>query len=56
MDCCPAWLSTVPTIERDEDNEDDVDTDSEDHAYDDTRMRVLAAERPIEHVEVQFAY
>lgn len=55
MDCCPAWLSTVPILERDEDDEDDVDTHSEDHPYDDTRMRVLAAERVAKHIDVRFA-
>jgi hypothetical protein len=42
MDNCLATKSTLPVIPRDEDDPDDVDTDSEDHVYDDTRYRVLA--------------
>lgn len=42
MDNCRAALATIPVLPRDEDKPDDVDTDSEDHAYDDTRYRVLA--------------
>jgi len=42
MDHCRAAISTLPVLPRDEDNEDDVDTDAEDHAYDDVRYRVLA--------------
>jgi hypothetical protein len=56
MDCCPAWLNTVPVIERDETDEDDVDTESEDHPYDDTRYRCLASSgRAAEHISVVFA-
>ncbi len=42
MDHCRAALSTLPVIPRDEEDLDDVDTESEDHPYDDTRYRVLA--------------
>lgn len=41
MDNCEAWLETVPTLPRDEDKTDDVDTDAEDHVYDETRYMVL---------------
>lgn len=57
MDCCSAWLSTVPVLERDEDDEDDVDSESEDHAYDETRYRVLASGRRIaQHVTINLPY
>lgn len=52
MECCPAWLGTVPSLERDEEDEDDVDSEAEDHPYDETRYRVLAAGRVAEHVNV----
>jgi hypothetical protein len=42
MDHCRAAISILPTLPRDEDNPDDVDTEAEDHPYDDTRYRVLA--------------
>jgi hypothetical protein len=42
MDHCRATLSTLPVLPRDEDDPDDVDTDAEDHTYDDSRYRVLA--------------
>ena len=41
---CRAVISTLPVLPRDEDNPDDVDTESEDHAYDEVRYRVLAAD------------
>ncbi len=41
MDNCLATLATVPVLPRDEDNMDDVDTDAEDHIYDDIRYMVL---------------
>jgi hypothetical protein len=57
MDCCTAWLNSVPVLERDEDDEDDINTDSEDHAYDETRYRVLAASsRAAEHVNVRLPF
>ncbi len=41
MENCRASISTLPTLPRDEDDPDDVDTDAEDHAYDMVRYRVL---------------
>ena len=41
MEHCEAFLETVPSIPRDEDDPDDVDTDSEDHVYDETRYMIL---------------
>ena len=42
MDNCRASIATIPVLPRDEDDMDDVDTESEDHPYDMTRYRVLA--------------
>lgn len=43
MDNCRASIGILPTLPRDEDNLDDVDTDAEDHIWDDIRYRVLAS-------------
>lgn len=41
MDCCRATLAILPTLPRDPKNMDDIDTDSEDHIWDEVRYRVL---------------
>jgi hypothetical protein len=41
MNHCQAFLETVPTIPRDEDEQDDVDTTAEDHVYDEVRYMIL---------------
>ena len=48
MDNCRAFIATVPILPRDEDKPDDVDTEAEDHIYDDTRYAILSqgAEKP----------
>lgn len=38
---CAATLALLPVIPRDEEDEDDVDTEAEDHLYDEVRYRVL---------------
>lgn len=43
MEHCRAFLKYIPTLPRDEEDMDDVDTDAEDHIWDDTRYRVLAS-------------
>lgn len=48
MDHCIASRKLLPTLPRDEDNPDDVDTDAEDHLYDDVRYRVLHKSRAVE--------
>lgn len=45
MDVCRSALSTLPVLPRDPDNMDDVDTDSEDHIYDEVRYKVLSGNR-----------
>lgn len=41
MQNCEGSIDTLPALPRDEEKIDDVDTDSEDHAYDMVRYRVL---------------
>jgi len=41
FDTCRDWIRTVPALPRSEKDQDDVDTDTEDHAYDETRYRLL---------------
>lgn len=38
---CLHWRRTVPTLPRDERKREDVDTDAEDHAFDETRYRLM---------------
>jgi hypothetical protein len=40
--CADGFIRTVPVLPRDENDPDDVDSDAEDHAYDETRYRVTA--------------
>lgn len=42
MDHCRHAIAQLPVLPRDPDNTDDVDSESEDHLYDETRYRVLA--------------
>jgi len=39
-DRCPQWIRTVLSLPRDEKDPDDVDTNAEDHAGDETRYRI----------------
>lgn len=56
MDNCRASIATLPTLPRDEDDPDDVDTDAEDHPYDMVRYRVLkGANRVARKIKVKFA-
>jgi hypothetical protein len=52
---CAASIETLPTLPRDEKNIDDVDTDAEDHIYDEWRYRVLASNnRAATNIPVNF--
>ena len=42
LDCCEDSIRTIPVLQHDEDNPEDLDTDAEDHAYDETRYAVMA--------------
>lgn len=57
FDNCVATLCTVPVIARNEDDPDDVDTETEDHAYDMIRYRVLkSANRLARTVKITMVY
>lgn len=45
FDNCHDWLRTVPTLQADRLNGDDVDTNTEDHAADDTRYACMVRSR-----------
>lgn len=45
FDHCEDWLRTVPTLQSDRLNPDDVDTDAEDHCADDTRYACMVRAR-----------
>lgn len=56
QDHCLNTLALLPVIPRDEDDPEDVDTDSEDHLYDDVRYRCLASNnRFATAINVRFA-
>jgi hypothetical protein len=38
---CEHWLRTVPTLEPDPDDPDDVDTEAEDHCFDCTKAGLM---------------
>lgn len=55
-DNCTAALTTLPVLPRDPKNMDDVDSDAEDHIYDEIRYRVLADEkRYAKNINVTFS-
>lgn len=47
MENCTAAISTLPVLPRDPKDEEDVDTKSEDHVYDETRYMLSEQEAPI---------
>lgn len=42
FDCCDDTIRTIPILQHDERDPEDVDTDAEDHAYDETRYAVMS--------------
>lgn len=50
--CSAGFIRTVPVLPRDERNTDDVDSDAEDHAYDDARYRLTAAKREARRIKI----
>lgn len=57
MEHCRAAIATLPVLPRDEDNPDDVDSEAEDHVYDDVRYRVLAGNnRAATEIPVQLPF
>lgn len=51
-DNCTEWLRTVPMLPRDENNWDDVDTDAEDHAGDESRYACMRVSRRLRIVKL----
>lgn len=45
FDTCAQWIRTVPVLPRDETKWDDIDTEAEDHAADETGYRVASQDR-----------
>jgi hypothetical protein len=42
LDCCEDTIRTLPTLQHDDHDPEDVDTEAEDHAYDETRYAVMS--------------
>lgn len=42
LDCCEDTIRTLPTLQHDDMNPEDLDTEAEDHAYDETRYAVMS--------------
>ena len=42
LDCCEDSIRTIPTLQHDDKDPEDVDTEAEDHAYDETRYAVMS--------------
>jgi len=47
---CRDFIRTVPSLPRDDKDPDDIDTDAEDHIADETRYRILAADRTMQRI------
>lgn len=47
FDHCVQWIRTVPALPRDERDWEEVDTNAEDHAGDETRYRIMAQKREL---------
>lgn len=42
LDCCEDTIRTLPVLQHDDNDPEDVDTEAEDHAYDETRYAVMS--------------
>lgn len=42
LDCCEDSIRTIPTLQHDETDPEDVDTEGEDHSYDETRYACMS--------------
>lgn len=56
MDNCRAAIGILPTLPKDEDNPEDVDTEAEDHVWDEIRYRVLGSKRYASQVKKKETY
>jgi hypothetical protein len=48
---CHAWIRTIPVLVVDEKKPEDLDTNGEDHCYDETRYAVMSNFASIQHIE-----
>lgn len=55
-DNCRAAISQLPVLPRDKRNPDDVDSQAEDHVYDEIRYRVLAGKRSAMSITMKTTY
>ena len=56
FETCRDFIRTVPSMTRDKRNPDDVDTDAEDHAGDETRYRVLGPKAEARDLKIGMAH
>lgn len=52
-DTCHDFIRTIPTLQTDEKNREDVDTDGEDHAYDEAALLCMARPMQMDLVAIQ---
>ena len=52
-DTCEDFIRTIPTLQTDEKNREDIDTDSEDHAYDEAALLCMARPMHMDLVAIQ---
>lgn len=50
---CPHVIRTVPNLQNDSDNPEDIDSSGEDHFWDVIRYRVLKSAKTIKTEEIQ---
>lgn len=53
---CRHWIRTVPVLPRDQSRPEDVDSESEDHAYDETRYHLMTPPGPVGGYVKTFGY
>lgn len=57
MHHCTDFIATVPVLPRDDEDPDDVDSEAEDHIWDETRYRILQGNnRMARHIKVSFSH
>ena len=57
LECCEDTIRTIPFLQHDKDHPEDIDTDMEDHAYDETRYAVMSRPwNPRQNVAVGLQY
>lgn len=56
LDCCEHTLRTLPVLQHDEHDPEDVDTEGEDHAGDETRYAVMSRPFVNKRTEVEMIH